>query len=83
MSDPVWEAVLETAAELESAVDSVDDDWRWQARHALDVILARFECCRADDLPARAVTALASAWLLALDAEEERLRALTENDDDA
>jgi hypothetical protein len=51
MSDPVWEAVIEAAAEVESGGCSFNDDWRCRTRDALDAIIARFECCRATTCP--------------------------------
>jgi hypothetical protein len=72
MKDSAWEAVIEGATEVESLAEEFDaDDRRCRTRDVLDRIIARFDCCPADDLPARAVTALVNAWLLTLDMEEQ------------
>jgi hypothetical protein len=72
VKDSAWEAVIEGANEVESLAEEFDaDDRRCRMRDALDNIVARFDCCPADDLPARAVTALVNAWLSTLDMEEQ------------
>jgi hypothetical protein len=81
MTDQVWEAVIEAATAVEAIVDSFDDDWQWRLRDALGAIVARLERCPTDDLPARAVTTLANAWLQAIDLVEDELQALMEDDD--
>lgn len=83
MTDSVWEAVVEAATTVDGTVDSFDDDWQWRLRDALGAIVARLEGCRADDLPARAVTTLANAWLQAIELVEDELQALKEDDDES
>ena len=64
MNNSDWEAVIEMAADIESEAGGLDADLRRaHVSAALDKIVARFERRQADDLAARAIVALAEAWL--------------------
>jgi hypothetical protein len=47
------------------------EERRWKPRDALERVVARFDCCRVDNLPARAIVALAGAWLAVLDIDDQ------------
>ncbi len=80
------EAVVEAALSIKDTIDGPFASFRdREVRSALGAIALHLACCRVDDLPARAVMALADAWLAALcyedgDDPEAMLEAAMESD---
>jgi hypothetical protein len=72
VNESTWEAIARSATWIR---DEIDGPFGGSFRGGgvcgeLEVILEYLVCCRPDDLPARAVTALPAAWLAAVAAEE-------------
>jgi hypothetical protein len=84
MRDADWERVVDASTVIEGIADDYsDDDRRCRLRGEVEDIITRFEC--RSDLAARALVALASAWLSSIDVEEEEQRwrdSFRDDDDD-
>ena len=66
-----WEVAIDIAARIERAADDgAPDELRSEIGEALGKLITRFDCSPPDDLPARAMVALAEAWLASLEADE-------------